>query len=72
MIKVFEVPEEQFIATFGKMFKTRIRHRLTATGLRRGINDFAPELFQQPHGRNAYLRIELIDITGYEQSYSQR
>lgn len=57
---------EQVIAPFCKVFKTGIGHGLPATGLVRGINDIAAKFFKQFQRGDAYLRIKLVNITGYE------
>ena len=45
-----------------------IRHRLAAARLLAGIRHVTIETLQQFERRHSHLRVELVDITGHEQT----
>jgi hypothetical protein len=57
---------KQVVAASCKMLEAGIGHGLPATGLVRRVDHFAAKLFEQFQGSYAYLRIKLVNVTGYE------
>jgi hypothetical protein len=66
IIESLEIFDEEVVAPFGEVFEAGVGHRLAATGLFRGINYFATQLFQELEGSDTDLWVELVDITGYK------
>lgn len=69
MVAIPELTREIPVATLPGRSKPAVGHRLSATGLIRREMYGAAMLFQQLQRSNPYLRIELVNVTGNEQSH---
>src|SRR5689334_14954927 len=68
VIEVREVVDEIPVTSFRQMTIAGIGHGLTAARLSGRVRDFASQLLQQLQGSDGCAGIELVDITGYEES----
>src|SRR5215468_6349680 len=69
-IKFFKVFDEKMFGRLGILFIATIGHRLPATGLVERVTDIKSESLQKLQRGDSNLRIDKVDVAGYEQTYS--